>query len=193
MSTSCDHEGLNSLQGCIFYLVTQYISTHKEFEPLERSRSETLVTMYHIYCALCLPSQESLHTALAQSQGHQSRHWFFGGERNRKRKCWMIFFERAGVNQINIGTLLQAMLGKLQRDKLEHVWAFQSMLIYHLELFFLKLVISEIWCKFLFQLTEAVFLCLLTKAVCIPSVDKTGSPFVLVTMLLCSICWQEMY
>ena len=56
----------------------------------------------------------------------------------------MIFFEGASVSQINIGTVLQAMLGKLQRDKLEHVWAFQSTLIYHLELFFLKLVISEI-------------------------------------------------
>lgn len=144
MYTSCDHGGLNSLQECIFCLVTQYISTHKEFEPLERSRSETLATMYHIYCALCLPSQESLHTALAQSQGYQSCHWFFGGERNRKRKCWMIFFERASVSQINTGTVLQAMLAKLQRDKLEQVWAFQSTLIYHLELFFLKLVISEI-------------------------------------------------
>ena len=51
----------------------------------------------------------------------------------------MICLERASVSQTNIGTVLQAMLGKLQRDKLEHVWAFQSMQIYYLEFFSLNL------------------------------------------------------
>ena len=41
-------------------------------------------------------------------------------------KGWAWDWEEATVNQMKIGTVSKATLGKLQWDRLEHVWAFSS-------------------------------------------------------------------
>ena len=71
-----------------------------------------------------------------------SHHYSPGGEKQGKRKHYLIFLEKTKeclfVNQTNIGTVSKAPLGKLLRDRVERIWVFPSTLIYiyiyHLEL-----------------------------------------------------------
>ena len=68
------------------------------------------------------------HYLLSQSQGHHTidRLEERGVERGIARRSSLKGRERAIVNQTNIGTVSRPTLGKLLRDGMERIWAFQS-------------------------------------------------------------------
>ena len=68
------------------------------------------------------------HYLRAQSQGHHSidRLEERGVERGSARRSSVKGRERAIVSQTNIGTVSKATLGKLLRDGVDRIWAFQS-------------------------------------------------------------------
>ena len=58
-----------------------------------------------------------------------SHHQSPGAERHGKRKHWTIFLKGREMvirNQMNIGTISKAMLGKLLRDGVEHYLGFSE-------------------------------------------------------------------
>ena len=78
---------------------------------------------------LLLGRSEVLRSYLqAQSQGHHTidRLEERDVERGSARGSSLTGRERAIVNQTNIGTVSKATLGKLLRDGVERIWAFQS-------------------------------------------------------------------
>ena len=70
-------------------------------------------------------SVEETKTLPVGTKPRTSHHRSPGGKRCRKRKCQMIFLERmrekAIVNQMNIGTVSKAPLGRLLREGVEHI------------------------------------------------------------------------
>ena len=71
-------------------------------------------------------SVEELETLPAGTQLKPPPHQPPGGERCRKRKRSTILHERTTVNQTSSGTVLKAMLQKLLRDGVKHIWALPS-------------------------------------------------------------------
>ena len=71
------------------------------------------------------------HYLQVQIQGHHTvdRLEERGMERGSVSWSSLKGWERAIINQMNIGTVSKAMLGKLLRDGVEHIWAFSSALI----------------------------------------------------------------
>ena len=95
-------------------------------------RADTLVGKVTLTSGLLLGRCDVLrslrHYLRAQSQGHHTvdhlEEW--GVERESTRRSSLKWRERAIVNQTNIGTVLNATLGKLLRDGMERIWAFPS-------------------------------------------------------------------
>ena len=76
---------------------------------------------------LCLPRTVPCRIVLASPVEYQClSHWYDlpGGRRDRHSTLWDR--EQSVFNQTNIGTVSRATLGRLLRDKKEHVWAFLS-------------------------------------------------------------------
>ena len=91
------------------------------------------------------------HWLWTQNEGH-----YTFDHRCSKRKCLMIFLEKmikTIIIQMNIGNVSDATLGKLMRDKVEHIWA----QIYYLELNWIKLNCSQLkWDLFVFNYENVI-------------------------------------
>ena len=91
-------------------------------------------------------SVEGLETLPAGTNPRTSHHWMPGGDGLRKRQRLMLCFRTTMViiNKANTNTVWKATLGKLPKNGVEHIWVFQSMYIYHLELNSTERVIPKI-------------------------------------------------